>query len=473
MFFADLFFLYFFLPLCLICYFITRNTSIRNVTLIVFSLIFYAWGEPVWVCILPVSALINHLAGRVIENRPRGASAKLAAALAVIFDLGLLVGFRYAGSVTQLLNSAAGLGLPVPQIRIPVGISIYTLRTVSYVVDCYRGKVEPQKSFMRSLLYVSLFPLTITGPVVRFSAIGEELADRKTTIKDFSEGFSRIILGLGKKTLIADGLGKVVYSLFGSSADGYAAAGTLSVLGAWFGIAAAGLWYYFVFSGYADIAIGLGRIFGFHFEENFKYPFVSRNVTDFWKRWFITVSSFFREYVAGMPLFGKRLKTAGAFLAWLLMGIWFGTSWNFIIFGAYFGFFIMLETIVGRKRMKKLPAFLGHIYTKLIVFLGFGIFYFESLPRLSGLFKSLIGMNGGGLTDSRSINILMGNIFLLIAAAIFSAPIIPKLKKKAFKRPGSAYIFQSAGVICNALILLASSLLLLRGAGDMSLYYRS
>ena len=470
--FADLFFLYFFLPVCLICYFITRNATIRNIVLIVFSMIFYAWGEPVWVSILCVSALVDYRNGRVIEKHPEGWQAKLALAWSLIFNLGLLFGFKYTGFFVENLNNATGLGLPVPHIKLPIGISFYTFQTISYTIDCYWGKVKPQKSPLKFLMYVSLFPQLVAGPIVRYSVIAEEIEDRKTTINDISEGFSRIILGLGKKVLIANSLSTVVTSLFGDADNKYSAIDSLSVLGTWYGAILVGLWYYFDFSGYSDIAIGLGRIFGFHFDENFKYPFICKTISEFWQRWHISLSSFFRDYVLYIPIFGKRRKYGGLFLVWFLTGLWHGASWNFVFWGLYYGLFIMMEMMIGKKKMKKMPVPVAHIYTKTIIFLGFGIFYFESLPKLCKFFKGLIGLNGNAFCDAYTANIFMGNIFLFIAAIVFAMPVIPKLREMAFKKPGSAYIFQSAGVICNALMLLASSLLLLNNTNNPFLYFR-
>lgn len=470
--FADLFFLYFFLPVCLICYFITRSATVRNLVLIVFSLIFYAWGEPIWVGILFVSALVDYANGRIIAKHPEGAQAKLALAFSLIFNLGLLFGFKYTGFFVENLNAVTGLGMDVPKIRLPIGISFYSFQTLSYTIDCYWGKVKPQKSFLKFLMYVSLFPQLVAGPIVRYSVIADEIEDRKTTIKDVSEGFSRIILGLGKKVLIANGLSTVVTSLFGEAENGYEAINSLSVLGTWYGAILVGLWYYFDFSGYSDIAIGLGRLFGFHFNENFNYPFVCKTISEFWQRWHISLSSFFRDYVLYIPIFGKRRKYGGLFLVWFLTGLWHGASWNFVFWGLYYGLFIMIEMLIGKKRMKKMPLPLAHVYTKVVIFLGFGIFYFEKLPQLVKFFKALIGLNGNTFIDSYTANIFMGNIFLFIAAIVFAMPIIPKIREKAFEKPGSAYIFQSAGVICNALVLLASSLLLVNNTNNPFLYFR-
>ncbi|MBR1740050.1 MAG: MBOAT family protein [Ruminococcus sp.] len=472
MIFADLFFLYFFLPVCLLLYFATRSLKIRNAVLIVFSLIFYAWGEPVWVSILIISSIVDYLNGRVIEKHPEGWQAKLAVAWSLVFNLGILFGFKYTAFFVENLNAAAGTHIPVPHIVLPIGISFYTFQTISYTIDCYWGKVTPQKSFWRFLLYVSLFPQLVAGPIVRYSVIGNEIEDRRTTIKDFSDGFSRIILGLGKKVIIADNLSSVVTGLFGSTANTFKNIDTLSVFGTWYGAVLVGLWYYFDFSGYSDIAIGLGRIFGFHFNENFNYPFICRTISEFWQRWHISLSTFFRDYVLYIPIFGKRRKYGGLFLVWFLTGLWHGASWNFVMWGLYYGVFICIEMLIGKKRMKKLPAPIAHIYTKLVIFIGFGIFYFEDLSALCKFFLALVGQNGNRLSDPTTENLFMANLFLFLAAIVFCMPVIPKLREKAMKSAGSAYIFQAVGVIANICILVISSMLLVNMTNHPFLYFR-
>lgn len=470
--FADLFFLYFFLPVCLICYFITRSTAIRNAVLVVFSLIFYAWGEPVWVSILIVSSLVDYINGRVIEKHPEGWQAKAALAWSLVFNLWVLFGFKYTAFFVENLNNWFGLGIPVPNIVLPIGISFYTFQTISYTVDCYWGKVKPQKNFGRFLLYVSMFPQLVAGPIVRYSVIGEEINERKTTAKDISDGFSRIILGLGKKVIIANNLSTIVTALFGSASNGYENIKTLSVAGTWLGAILVGLWYYFDFSGYSDIAIGLGRIFGFHFDENFKYPFICKTISEFWQRWHISLSSFFRDYVLYLPIFGKRRKYGGLFLVWFCTGLWHGASWNFVFWGLYYGMFIFFEMLIGKKRMKKMPVPLAHIYTKLVIFIGFGIFYFENLGSLGTFFKALVGANGNKLTDTVTQHLFMNNIWLFAAAVLFTMPVIPKIKGKALSAKGTAYFMQSAGILCNAAILVLSSVLLVNTTNNPFLYFR-
>lgn len=470
--FADLFFIYFFLPLCLICYFLTRKTQIRNCVLIAFSLVFYAWGEPVWVCMLIGYSLLNYLTGLIIEKFRGKPGSKAALAFSLMVDIGVLGVFKYSGFIAENINALLGTALKIPEIALPIGISFYTFQTISYSLDCYWGKVEAQKSFAKFLLYVSMFPQLVAGPIVRYSTIAQEIDSRKTTAKDLSDGFSRIILGIGKKVIIANNLNSVVTACFGTSDNGYEAVKTLSVFGTWYGAVLVALWYYFDFSGYSDIAIGLGRIFGFHFDENFKYPFICKSITEFWQRWHISLGSFFRDYLLYVPIFGRRRKYGGLFLVWFCTGLWHGASWNFIFWGLYYGLFICIEMWIGKKRMKKWPAAVSHIYSKLVIAVGFGIFYFEDLGSLGTFFKALVGANGNKLTDAVTNNLFINNIFIFAAAIILSCPVIPKLKELAENRAGAYYAFRTAGLFCNLAVLIAGSLLLLNNTNNPFLYFR-
>ncbi len=470
--FADLFFIYFFLPLCLICYFLTRKTQIRNCVLIAFSLVFYAWGEPVWVCMLIGYSLLNYLTGLIIEKFRGKPGSKASLAFSLMVDIGVLGVFKYSGFIAENINALLGTAIKIPEIALPIGISFYTFQTISYSLDCYWGKVEAQKSFAKFLLYVSMFPQLVAGPIVRYSTIAQEIDSRKTTAKDLSDGFSRIILGIGKKVIIANNLNSVVTACFGTSDNGYEAVKTLSVFGTWYGAVLVALWYYFDFSGYSDIAIGLGRIFGFHFDENFKYPFICKSITEFWQRWHISLGSFFRDYLLYVPIFGRRRKYGGLFLVWFCTGLWHGASWNFIFWGLYYGLFICIEMWIGKKRMKKWPAAVSHIYSKLVIAVGFGIFYFEDLGSLGTFFKALVGANGNKLTDAVTNNLFINNIFIFAAAIILSCPVIPKLKELAESRAGAYYAFRTAGLFCNLAVLIAGSLLLLNNTNNPFLYFR-
>ena len=470
--FADLFFIYFFMPLCILLYFVARSIPARNAVLLGFSLVFYAWGEPVWIVMLIAYSFLNFMTGKIIERTRGKPSAKTALLIAVIVDIGVLGIFKYSGFIVENVNSLFHISIPVPNIKLPIGISFYTFQTLSYSIDCYWGKVKAQKSFARFLLYVSMFPQLIAGPIVRYSTIEQEMAERRTTLKDISDGFSRIILGIGKKVILANSLNTVVTGCFGTAEKGYTGLATVSVLGAWAGAAMVALWYYFDFSGYSDIAIGLGRIFGFHFDENFKYPFVCKSITEFWQRWHISLGTFFRDYLLYVPIFGKRRKYGGLFLVWFCTGLWHGANWNFVIWGLYYGLFVFIEMKLGKKRYKNWNPVFAHIYTKLVIILGFGIFYFEDFGSLGTFFKALVGANGNSFSSTVTRSLFLGNMFLIIAAVLLSTPIIPKLREKASEKANSYYVFRSVGIIMNLSILAVSSLLLLNSTNNPFLYFR-
>ena len=470
--FADLFFIYFFMPLCILLYFVARSIKARNIVLLAFSLVFYAWGEPVWVIMLLAYSLLNYTTGLIIGRSRGKPAAKKALIVAILVNIGVLGVFKYSGFIVENINSLLHISIPVPNIKLPIGISFYTFQTMSYSIDCYWGKVKTQRSFYKFLLYVSMFPQLVAGPIVRYSTIAEEIDDRRTTLKDVSDGFSRIILGIGKKVIIANSLNTVVTGIFGTAENDYVGVNTVSMLGAWFGAAMVALWYYFDFSGYSDIAIGLGRIFGFHFDENFTYPFVCKSITEFWQRWHISLGTFFRDYLLYVPIFGKRRKYGGLFLVWFCTGLWHGASWNFVIWGLYYGLFVFMEMKIGKKRYKNWNPVFAHIYTKVIIILGFGIFYFENFGALGKFFKSLVCLNSNPFSAATSRSIFFSNIFLVIAAALLSTPIIPWLREKTSKQARSYYFMRSLGIVFNVAILAVSSLLLLNTTNNPFLYFR-
>lgn len=473
--FADLFFLYGFLPVCLILYFFSKNITYRNIVLVAFSLVFYAWGEPVCVFLLILTAFVDYIMGLLIDKFRDRTGAKLALIASLVINLSLLGFFKYSGFIVENINNLIGLwsdfSIPVPKVRLPIGISFYTFQTISYTIDNYWGKVKTQKNFGKYLMYLSLFPQLVAGPVVRYSVIEESIDNRKTTLADMSEGLSRIVLGLAKKVIIANNLSTVVESLCGNNEIGYDIFKTQSVAGTWLGVITIALWYYFDFSGYSDIAIGLGRIFGFKFNENFNYPFICRNITEFWQRWHISVGSFFRDYLLYLPIFGKRRPYASLFLVWFSTGLWHGASWNFVLWGLYYGLFILIEQKIGKKRMKKIPAVISHIYSKIIIVVGFGIFHIESLPALGHYFKALVGANGGGLLDAVTRVTFMNNIWLFAVAIVFSMPIVKKTKELMAKNRSTLVISNSIGVLMNAVLLIVCSLLLVDTTNNVFLYF--
>ncbi len=473
--FADLFFIYFFLPLCMLLYFIAHKTEARNIVLLVFSLVFYAWGEPVWVLMLVAYSFLNYMTGLAIGKTKSKKKKKRALVIALIIDVGVLAVFKYTGFFVENINSLLGISIPVPNIKLPIGISFYTFQTLSYSIDCYWGKVKTQKNFYKFLLYVSMFPQLIAGPIVRYSTIAEEIDNRRTTMKDVSEGFSRIILGIGKKVIIANSLSTIVTGCFGDAANGYAGVANVSALGAFFGAAMVALWYYFDFSGYSDMAIGMGRVFGFHFDENFIYPYVCDSITEFWRRWHISLSTWFRDYVY-IPLGGNRKGYArqcvNIMIVWALTGFWHGASWNFMLWGVYFGILLLIEKRFLLKPLQKAPKAISHIYALFLVIIGWGIFNFDDMGALGKFFKALVCANGNPFSSIVTRKLFLSNIFLIIAAILLSLPVIPKFKKWAAKKANTYYFMRGAGIIMNVVILALSSLILVNNTNNPFLYFR-
>lgn len=464
--FSSLFFLYLFLPLCVICYAAVKKTNYRNVILIIFSLIFYGWGEPLFVFLLIASSIINYLLALLIDKYRDGKGAKAAVTTAVIFDLLMLGIFKYSGFIAENLNLILPFEIPVPNIRLPIGISFYTFQIISYMIDCHWGNVRVQKSYPKFLMYVTLFPQLVAGPIVRYSTIEKQIDNRKTTLEDLSEGISRFSVGLAKKVILANNLSTIVDAFFTGTVS------ELSVAGTWYAVIVYAMQIYFDFSGYSDMAIGLGRIFGFRFDENFNYPFICKDVSEFWQRWHISLSTFFRDYLLYIPIFGKRRKFGGLFLVWFCTGLWHGASWNYVIWGLYFGLFIFLEMLVGKKKMKKIPLVIRHIYNKIVIIIGFGIFYFESLDGLKNFFKNLIGLNSNSLIDEFTKLSVQNNIVLLAAAVICCFPVAKQIEKLAQKNDGLLYTVSSLKIAVNILLLVLSSILLVDATNNPFLYFR-
>ena len=477
--FSDLFFLYFFLPLCLIGYFVSRKLKTKNLVLIIFSLIFYAWGEPIWVMLLIFSASFNWFMGLMAGQYREKKSGKVIVGMAIAVDLLMLVIFKYSGFLVENLNGLFRSAIPVPSIRMPIGISFFTFQAISYVIDCYWETVTPQKSFKKFLLYLSLFPQLIAGPIVRYSVVEKEINKRKTTIVDVSEGSMRFIVGLAKKVIIADNLYSIVTKFFGDvNTLKFNDISGMSFLGTWFVIIVYSLYVYFDFSGYSDMAIGLGRIFGFHFNENFNYPFICKTISEFWQRWHISLSSFFRDYLFYVPIFGRPRKYLNLFLVWFCTGMWHGAHWNFIFWGLYFGAFLLLEIKLGKKRMKKWPRFLTHLYSKLVIVIGFGIFCFSDMNQLGNFFLNISGLgmavNHAPFADTLTWDTFMNNIFLFAIAIIVSMPLLPKIKKFFFEW-GNNVVYTTGkvlGTLGCLYLLIMSSLLLVQSTNHPFLYWQ-
>ncbi len=463
--FSRLFFIYIFLPLCLLCYAAARGIKQKNTVLIIFSLLFYAWGEPVYIFLMLVTAAVNYTAGLIIGKYQGKKGDTAATVTAVVYDLLMLGVFKYSGFITENINALFSCSIPVPHLKLPIGISFYTFQTISYIIDCHWEKVKPQKSFKNYMLFLTLFPQLVAGPIVRYSTIEKEINERSVELRDISCGLNRIALGLAKKVLIADSLSTIADSFLGNI-------GGSTMLGAWYGVIAYSMQVYFDFSGYSDIAIGLGRVFGFHFDENFDHPFICKDITEFWQRWHISLSTFFRDYVLYIPIFGKRRKYGGLFLVWLCTGIWHGASWNFILWGLYYGIFVFIEMKIGKKNMKKIPVVIRHIYSKLVIFIGFGIFYFEDIGKLGTFFRTAFGFGSNGFIAVQDKISLINNMYLLILAVICTFPLISTIKKVSDKRFMSKAVISSAAAVAAVMILVVTSIMLVDSTTRPFLYYR-
>ena len=463
--FSDLFFLYAFLPLCLIIYFISPKIKYKNTVLIVFSLIFYSWGDVKALILIVLYSLANFALGRAIEKGRGKKSGKLFLLLGLFIDLGMLIVFKYTGFFTENINGIFRTSLKVPSMWVPLGLSFFTFRTVSYLLDIYWEKTDSEKYYPDFLLFISLFPCTVAGPIVRFSSIGAELKDRTVNVDDMYQGFMRLMVGLGKKVILADNLLAVSDAYFGVGVS------AVSSLDTWYAVIVYSLYVYFDFSGYSDMAIGLARIFGFHFEENFNYPFMCTSIAEFWQRWHISLGTFFRDYLLYVPIFGKMRRYGGLFLVWFCTGMWHGASWNYIFWGLYFGLFIFIETLLGKKRLKKIPLAVKHIYTKILLVIGFGIFRFTDLKDLGSFFRNIFFFSKAGFAGQTLPTFFMNNIFLFIAGIVCCFPIIPWVKAKVAGRPK---LETALGVVYSifAIALLVLSTVLLVNATDHPFLYR-
>lgn len=421
--FASLTFLYFFLPLCLFCYHIFQNIHYRNAVLIIFSLFFYAWGEPIWVSLLIFSALVDYLNGLIIHKYRGKIGAKLGLISSITINLGILIAFKYTGFIYQNLNFLLGLNLPVPNITLPIGISFYTFQTMSYSIDLYRNKVQVQKSFSKFLLFVSLFPQLVAGPIVRYQQIEQEIERRKVNGLFLVGGLHRFCVGLFKKVAIANVAGELAKPYL--EAVPY----HLAVGEAWIGIILFSIQIYFDFSGYSDMAIGLGRMFGFTFPENFKYPYISTSATEFWRRWHISLGSFFRDYVY-IPLGGNRKRRYfNLFVVWALTGLWHGASWNFVLWGLYFGILIAIEQLFLLKMLNKLPKFIGHLYLLLVAVIGWALFYFTDFSKLIAYLKVLLCISYSSFWKVELTYMLKENMLWFMLAIILCMPVYMWIKK--------------------------------------------
>lgn len=390
MLFSSITFLFLFLPIMLAVYYIAPPQW-KNLLLLAGSLIFYAWGEPVYIILMILSILLNYFCGMDIENKSENeAKAKRSLVFAITVNIVLLVFFKYFGFLVESTNTLFGISIPYRELALPIGISFYTFQEISYIVDVYRGKVKAQQSLVKYALYVSMFPQLVAGPIVCYGDIENQLTARKISGRKLGQGAMLFIIGLSKKAVLANTLGKIFEEISSTSAS------NLTVLMAWLGCITYAFQIYFDFSGYSDMAIGLGRMFGFEFKKNFDVPYISKSITEFWRRWHISLSSWFREYVY-IPLGGNHVTISrnivNLLIVWMLTGMWHGAAWNFIVWGIYYGVVLVLEKYVWGAIVDRWPSVLQHIYALVLVLVGW-VFFFS--PSLGAALRYLFAMVGGG-----------------------------------------------------------------------------
>ena len=453
--FSSLIFLFYFLPIVLIVYY-AAPVNLRNLVLFLASLFFYAWGEPVYVLLMLFSTVVDYVHGILADNfikKEQRTKAKLVVASSVTINLLVLGFFKYAPFLIDTINSVFSLQIPALKLSLPIGISFYTFQTMSYTIDVYRGDAKVQKNIISFGAYVALFPQLIAGPVVQYKTIAGQLVDRKVTDDNLADGIRRFITGLGKKVLLANNIGLLwesVQNCFYNSSH-------ISAATAWLGAIAFAFQIYFDFSGYSDMAIGLGMMFGFKFNENFCYPYQSASITEFWRRWHISLGTWFREYVY-IPLGGNRVNTLkwvrNILIVWALTGIWHGASWNFLVWGLYFGILLIVEKLFLRKLLAKLPRFVTHIYTCFLVLISWVIFAFESLgdgfTYLKRMFDNPLAC------DEKALYLFLSYAILLLILVIGSTDIPAKLAANLRERFGSSnwgYIIVSNLFLAAVLIL--------------------
>lgn len=477
--FSDLFFLFVFLPVFMLCYLLAtwvdrqllsseslQSNKAKNWILVCFSLIFYAWGEPVYVFLMLFCVLVNYLVGLGIANMEK--YRKTVLVIGLILNIAIIGTFKYLGFLAQCLCDI-GIPVAVPNIALPIGISFYTFQSISYLIDVYRRESPVQRRFPDLLLYISMFPQLIAGPIVRYGTVADEIHHRHVNAADFADGIYRFLIGLGKKVIIANQLSEISDQFLVNGLN------SLTTAGAWIGIVAFTLQIYFDFSGYSDMAIGLGRCMGFHFNENFRHPYCCNSITDFWRRWHISLGSFFRDYVY-IPLGGNRAHQAvNILVVWFLTGMWHGASWNFIIWGVYFGLIVMIEKYTLLKVHDKIPAIFLHIYSMLLVIAGWGIFYFDNFQQMVVFFQAFFG-NAASVYDFVDESALLDNFWLWIVALFFCLPIRATVAERTNRLLGDSgfktFVVYSARIVLSVGILILSTALLVGATNNAFIYTR-
>lgn len=431
--FSSIFFIFVFLPITLALYYIAP-AKYRNVILLLMSLIFYAWGEPVYVILMVLNIIFNYIMGLDINlklQKSKKGAAKRSLIFTVLVNLSLLGFFKYYGFVLSNINAIFGSDIPVRQLGLPIGISFYTFQVLSYIIDLYRGNIKVQKNIMLLGVYITMFPQLIAGPIVQYGDIEKQLAERRIDFSRFSEGVHIFVKGLAKKVLLANEAGEIFEKL---SSGGLA---DMSVMTAWIIALTYTFQIYFDFSGYSDMAIGLGKMLGFDFKPNFDHPYISKSATEFWRRWHISLSSWFRDYVY-IPLGGSycspKRHIFNTMTVWMLTGLWHGANWNFIIWGLYYGLIIIFEKYVLFKNENiRIPGLILHIYTMFVVMVGWVFFSITDMGRGLSIIKIMLGVGKHGFSDDTAMYYITTNIILWTIMAVASTPVLTKLENRAIK----------------------------------------
>ncbi len=461
--FSSLTFLLCFLPCVLTVYFIAPKKA-KNAVLFVFSLLFYAWGEPVYVGLMILSTVLDYCCGRAVDKHRGTPRAKLGLMVSVAVNLSVLCLFKYADFLIGTVNGLFGSSIPLLELPLPIGISFYTFQTMSYTIDVYRGDAKVQNNIISFGAYVALFPQLIAGPIVRYQTIADQIDERTHSFDKFGEGVKRFVCGLGKKVLLANNIG-LLWSTISASSE-------LTVVSAWLGIIAFAFQIYFDFSGYSDMAIGLGKMLGFDFLENFDYPYISKSVTEFWRRWHISMGTWFRDYVY-IPLGGNKkglaVQLRNIAVVWLLTGFWHGASWNYVLWGVYFGIILIAEKFFLLDKLRKAPAALGHVYTLLCVAVSWVLFSFEDIGRGWAFFKVMLG--GAAFCSDTAVYLLLSYLPLLILCTAAVTPLGSRLYRAFNERCGTG-LMAAADLGGIAAVTALSTAFLISGSYNPFLYFR-
>jgi len=453
--FSSIEFLYYFLPISLVTYLIVPK-KYKNICLLVFSYIFYAFGEPVYIVLMLFSTVVDYVNGLIVEKYRGSYQSKLALIASLVVNIGLLAVFKYYGFIVSTINVAFNLDLPAHELALPIGISFYTFQTMSYTIDVFNGKVKAQRNFITFACYVSLFPQLIAGPIVRYKDIAKQLVSRKESVSKFSEGIERFVYGLGKKVLIANNVGLIAEQ----ASSAFQTSGLI-----WIYVFAYALQIYFDFSGYSDMAIGLGKMFGFDFKENFNYPYISRSITEFWRRWHMSLSKWFRDYLY-IPLGGNRVSLLrllfNIMFVWMITGLWHGADYNFIIWGAYFGLILIIEKYLIHKLLSKISIF-SHLYVIVVVLVSWLIFSTSDMSifmmRLKGMF-----LIDTPLTSEYTKFLFKESIVIFSVGILFSTPIYRKVQK--FR------IYKMFVPVILVIIMITSTAFIVDSSFNPFLYFR-